>query len=211
STEQVVRPMEKKQKLVTAVNIVKGGLVASSEEINKAILALPVLSQTKQMSANAVDVINALAQPSNNLITAVIRPKDIANKKANSITENKAINEQSDKKPIEIAEIIKIAKIDSNYYQNQAVVYEHGYVIQLTGFSDQKLWQGFIDKYPTENLFSYQRLLAQQRFIVVTSKVYPNKSMAKAALKLLPVSLRIREPWLKGISLVISEINTFKG
>ena len=91
------------------------------------------------------------------------------------------------------------------------MVYEHGYVIQLAGFSDKKLWYGFIDKYPTESLFSYQRLLAQQRFIVVTSKVYANKAMAKAALKLLPVSLSIREPWLKDISLVISEINTFKG
>ena len=213
SAEQIVRQMEKKQKLVTADNIVKVGLAlaASAEEINRAILALPVLSQAMQVPANADDVINALAQPSNSLTTAVIPPKGIANEKANSIAEKRVINEQGDKKETEIAKTSTVTKIDNNYYQNQVVVYEHGYVIQLAGFSDKKLWHGFIDKYPTESLFSYQRLLAQQRFIVVTSKVYANKAMAKAALKLLPVSLSIREPWLKDISLVISEINTFKG
>ena len=204
SAEQIVRQMEKKQKLVTADNIVKVGLAlaASAEEINRAILALPVLSQAMQVPANADDVINALAQSSNSLTTAVIPPKGIANKQ---------VNDQGEKKPTEIVKTTTVTKIDNNYYQNQVVVYEHGYVIQLAGFSDKKLWYGFIDKYPTESLFSYQRLLAQQRFIVVTSKVYANKAMAKAALKLLPVSLSIREPWLKDISLVISEINTFKG
>ena len=155
-----------------------------------------------QVPANADDVINALAQSSNSLTTAVIPPKGIANKQ---------VKEQGDKKPTEIVKTTTVTQIDNNYYQNQVVVYEHGYVIQLAGFTDKKLWHGFIDKYPTESLFSYQRLLAQQRFIVVTSKVYANKAMAKAALKLLPVSLSIREPWLKDISLVISEINTFKG
>ena len=204
SAEQIVRQMEKKQKLVTADNIVKVGLAlaASAEEINRAILALPVLSQAMKVPANADDVINALAQPSNSLTTAVIPPKGIANKQ---------VKEQGDKKPTEIVKTTTVTQIDNNYYQNQVVVYEHGYVIQLAGFTDKKLWHGFIDKYPTESLFSYQRLLAQQRFIVVTSKVYANKAMAKAALKLLPVSLSIREPWLKDISLVISEINTFKG
>lgn len=212
SAEQVVRQMEKKQKLVLPDNRVKGraALAASAEEINMAILALPALSQEKTVPANAGDVMNALALSPNSLKTAIINPKGIVNKKANSIDENKVINEQGGKNLGKAANVIKNAKIDNNYYQNQAVVYEHGYVIQLAGFSDNKLWRGFIKQYSDESLFSYKRLLAEQSFIVVTSKVYANKTMAKAAIKLLPVGLGIREPWLKDISLVISEINTLK-
>ncbi|WP_057830176.1 SPOR domain-containing protein [Colwellia sp. TT2012] len=208
--ERVVIKMAKKQKLVTADELIQvgSGGAASSEEINRAILALPVLSHAKQVPANASDVINALVNSFNNL-TAVASPSiDVANKKAGSTVEKQVIIEQAEEKQIQP---IRLAKIASHYYQNQAVVYEYGYVIQLAGFSDSKLWHEFIENHRSENLFSYQRLLTEQRFIVVTSRVYPNKTMAKSAIKLLPASLLIREPWLKDISLVISEINTFKG
>jgi DamX protein len=100
-------------------------------------------------------------------------------------------------------------EIKPNYYQAKAIEYKQGYVIQIAGFSDSKLWQRFIEQHSSESLFSYQRLLADKDFTVVTSKVYPNKLEAKAAILLLPAQLIERKPWLKPISSVINEINTF--
>ena len=47
-------------------------------------------------------------------------------------------------------------------------------------------------------------------FSVVTSISYATKGDARAAIALLPKTLRERQPWIKSISIVIDEINTFE-
>lgn len=64
-------------------------------------------------------------------------------------------------------------------------------------------------RFTKQALYSYQRELNNNSFTVITSKVFQNKAAAKAAIELLPIQLLVRKPWVKPISSVISEINTF--
>lgn len=200
SAKKDVRAMQRKQKIaVSETNSNEPLLIAASnEDITNAILALPQSTINKIQPAKANDVIKALALNSN------------------SINQNEALISSVDKKVIlptlkEHAQLSKVAVIDSNYYYNQAVIYDQGYVIQIAGFADEKLWRHFVEEQTVDNFFSYKRLLNGSSFIVVTSKVYANKDAAKAALNFLPASLSERKPWLKDISSLIKEINTFKG
>ena len=198
SSGSVVRKMDKKTKIADMPPIVNNTTEATSEEINVAILTAAKQDDIKPVIAKANDVIQALivddlGQGSKVVSTEIPESKVIVN-------------------PLNTTKIrtVKAAVIDNNYYENQAVVHEQGYIYQIAGFTDKTLWQRFIEKYSTENLFSYQRLLNGQKFIVVTSKVYPSKESALIAMQLLPASLSERKPWVKAISSVINEINTLK-
>ena len=200
SIGSVVRQMDKKTKIADMPAIVNNSTdgEATSEEINLAILTAAKQDDIKPVTAKANDVMQALivadlGQGSKEISTEISEAKVIVNP-LNTVRNH----------------TVKAAVIDNNYYENQAVVHEQGYMYQIAGFTDKTLWQRFIEKYSTENLFSYQRLLNGQKFIVVTSKVYPSKESALIAMKLLPASLSERKPWVKAISSVINEINTLK-
>ncbi|TYK65244.1 SPOR domain-containing protein [Colwellia echini] len=173
---------------------------ASSAEINSAILVTEEINNIEPVLAETADVMSALNLAASN--------NNSAEAPGSSFTESNAVigdlgitNKSSE----------KLTTIDGHYYKNQMVVYDQGYVIQIAGFSDKQLWQRFINDNRENNLHSYKRLLNEKNFIVVTSQVYPNKAAAKEALRLLPTNLSARKPWLKDISAVINEINTFKG
>ncbi|KGJ89724.1 SPOR domain-containing protein [Colwellia psychrerythraea] len=210
SPEQTVRLMKKKEKNTDINSFIDTNSMsdATSEEINKAILALPIANQYKQVAAKANDVLKALS------LVNDYDELQAADSSSHDNSYSQADNESNADKVIvnkRDIELVNKAEINSNYYQNQAVVHEQGYVIQIAGFTDNNLWQRFIKQHGPENLYSYQKLLADKGFIVVTSKVYSNKTRARAAIKSLPASLGVRKPWLKDISSVINEINTFKG
>ncbi|MBU2870618.1 SPOR domain-containing protein [Colwellia sp. E2M01] len=196
------RTMLKKEKITSENNTsdVEAKVQASSSEISLAILAATDATEEEFVQAEAADVINALTSFEHN---------DVQSEKATkqAFTENTALINKS--QPVKKT-INKVNRIDSHYYENQVVVHDKGYVIQIAGFADKQLWQRFIKENRVNNLYSYERLLNGKSFIVVTSKVFPNKAEAKEALSLLPKKLNERKPWLKDISAVITEINTFK-
>ena len=99
--------------------------------------------------------------------------------------------------------------VKPNYYLIQAEQFEQGYVVQIAGFSDEILLDKFMLQHKEQGLHTYQRQLSGKSFSVVTSKVYQNKSEAKQAMAALPAELQARKPWLKGISSITAEINTF--
>ncbi|MEI6893618.1 MAG: hypothetical protein V5789_03100 [Colwellia sp.] len=205
-TEKPTQIQKKEETTVAEIAVVKNTeLQASSEDISLAILSPLPAPKPEPTTGNPAEVIAALAIEApktltNKITTNSIKPEQgIAEK--NEVIEALALKQKSSTEPL---------GIDSYYYQNQAVVYEQGYVIQIAGFVEHKLWQNFINEYATSALYSYQRLLKEQSFIVVTSKVYPSKVAAKAAMSYLPESLKNRKPWLKDISSIIKEINTFK-
>ena len=211
STDQLTRKMQKKEKTATIEksNVISVNSEASSEEIGIAILALSLKPQISTEPANASDVINALALTVDDAETLLTK-KSVNGR--NNILEPKFTEDNiiADYVDPQQNKLISAVQVDHYYYQNQAIVYDKGYVVQIAGFSDEKLWQRFIKAHPKQRLFSYHRELKESRFIVVTSKVYADKAAAKAALQLLPASLNKRKPWLKDISSVINEINTFK-
>ena len=211
STDQLTRKMQKKEKTATIEksNVISVNSEASSEEIGIAILALSLKPQISTEPANASDVINALALTVDDAETLLTK-KSVNGR--NNILEPKFTEDNiiADYVDPQQNKLISAVQVDHYYYQNQAIVYDKGYVVQIAGFSDEKLWQRFIKAHPKQRLFSYHRELKESRFIVVTSKVYADKAAAKAVLQLLPASLNERKPWLKDISSVINEINTFK-
>lgn len=197
--DQKVRQLQKKEKIAALGNnaMAEVKVEASSEEISAAILALPALEPTE----DTAEVIDSLTiSPSIDELTSATEANQ-------SVFES--IKAEKDDNLIKAIDSTS-QKIDNHYYLNQIVIYEEGYVIQIAGFTDKALWQQFVDTFSQEELFSYQRLLKEQRFFVVTSKVYPSKAAAKEALALLPESYSQRKPWLKDISSVINEINTIK-
>lgn len=176
---------------------------ASGQEISAAILAQPVNKTITPLAADTSDIFNALT---------VLTPINQLTKPATELSNEINTSEQDVKKVSDIVAVRKVSvdKIDSNYYYNQAVVHEQGYVIQIAGFYDQRLWARFLTANESQALFSYQRALNEDKFFVVTSQVFASKEEAQQALKLLPKNLVERKPWLKDISSVINEINTFK-
>ncbi|WP_019029577.1 SPOR domain-containing protein [Colwellia piezophila] len=212
STENVVRAMKKKEKPLNATNVANGApvLAATSIEINNAILAFSIHSQDIVEPANSKDVLKALEFSEN---------KFVAKPKFNNegYEDQDKVTDLSDREGLiqeNTADKIAFNKaviFDPHFYYNQVIVHEQGYVIQVAGFSKPLVWQHFIKNNPNEILYSYQKKLNGQDFIVVTSRVYSNKTAAQIAIKLMPANLSKRRPWLKDISSVIKEINTFKG
>jgi len=202
ATDVTIRPMQKKEKIEVLANFNKAAVIklntqATSEDVLQALLADSTVKEVELIPAQAGDVLQAL----------------VLSEQPNEMKEEKltTLKEPSENDHNEVVTLrASSSKIKSNYYQEKAMEYKQGYVIQIAGFSDTKLLNRFIEHNSTDNLHSYQRLLDNKEFTVVTSKAYANKGEAKAAIALLSEQLIDRKPWLKPISLVISEINTFK-
>jgi len=197
STRQMLKK-EKIDQIVASpmVSTTKEYKQASSGDVLKALLVDSRAAQEVAVPAQAEDVLQAL-------VTA-----DIHNK-----NETKALISGTKTPTHQLDESGNIQQsrdgADLNYYQTNAKEHKQGYIIQIAGFSDPKLWKRFIKHHDAESFYSYRRLLANNEFTVVTSKVYFNKAEAKAAISQLSPQLLERKPWLKPISSVINEINTF--
>lgn len=161
-------------------------LQATSEEINQALMSINLVNPINKMPAAAVDVLKALVIADNKTKVNVV-----------NITSKEVVNQR------------QVTNITNNYYQTKAKEYKEGYAVQIAGFSDKKLLKRFLSLYPEDELYSYQRMLNDKSFTVITSKVFQNKADAKAAIQLLPIQLIERKPWVKSISSIINEINTF--
>ena len=184
-----VKEMQKKNKVVESLlklSVSEVRTQATSEEINQVLMTTFSVAAIEKLSAEASDVLQALVIVENKIDDNIVRA-----------TTN------------ELANQTQLVETATNYYQTKAKEYENGYVVQVAGFSDEKLLKRFLLLYPEESFYSYQRQLNNKKFTVITSKVYQNKASAKATIQLLPIQLIERKPWVKSISSVINEINTF--
>ena len=188
NTSEIQNP-QKTALLEQSVNAIESPdtVQATSGEIYQALLTIDLVDPIKKIPAEIGDVIQALAIADKNIDVNVINATS-----KETVKQNQA------------------AEITNNYYQTKAKEYENGYVVQIAGLFDEKLLKQFLSLYSEENFYSYQRQLKGKSFTVITSKVFPNKAEAKAAIQLLPIKLIERKPWVKSISSVINEINTFK-
>ena len=98
----------------------------------------------------------------------------------------------------------KRLKVNNNYYADKV-----GFVIQIAAFRDLKLPKPFLDTLATIEHQAYQGLLNNQPLVVITSTAFAEKSAAKSALSALPKSILARQPWIKPVAVINSEINAF--
>lgn len=175
----------------TSINFDKKELPAANvREIYSALVNpyVNAISNNKSIPAKADDVLSAL-----------LLQEEFSGQVSSS--EDSNLN-ASDPQPIK--------SLGTDYYL--AISGEsQGVVIQIAGFSDSKHLQQFLDLYPQQEFYSYQKRLSDSALTIVTSKVYPDRSTARAAMQNLPKAVTERQLWLKPISTVITEINTFKG
>ncbi len=186
------RIMQKKQKAIlveqsTHASKSSDTVQATSEEINHALMTNQLVSLSKKIPAEAGDVLQALAAADNKIAAKVV----------DSLDKEVVIQHRT-------------VEISNSYYKTKSEEFGKGYVIQIAGFSDNKLAERFLSLYPEQNLYSYQKQLNGNGFTVITTKAFPNKADAKSIIQSLPMQLIERKPWVKSISSVINEINTFK-
>ncbi|MGB1262847.1 MAG: SPOR domain-containing protein [Cognaticolwellia sp.] len=103
-----------------------------------------------------------------------------------------------------VAQVSPRITISNNYYSEQT-----GYVIQLAAFSTANLPTSFLATLSTIDYHAYQRLYNDKAMVVITSKIYAEKSAATAAIQTLPKPLLARKPWIKSVKQINREINAF--
>lgn len=186
-------------------------LNASGHEIYTALLS-PSNQNERLKPAESADIIKALTTTKTVLAEKSINPEDSeeSNSKITTISDAVGATVIKNETTSLEHESARLNGIEAHYYQNQAVVFDQGYVIQVANFSTKELWLRFTQATLDIELHSYERLLNSKKLYVVTSKVFATKAEAKQALTALPKSITDRKPWLKDISSVINEINTLK-
>jgi DamX protein len=202
--------------------------VASYSDINNVLLNVTELNAKKE-AATSAEVLNALLSneqikidkktsseyiSSNEISSNEITSKENSNEYSLSIAARPAtrdINKLTTSMGNTEKKNATISAMDSSkYYRKASLINKKGYVIQVAGYFESKLLADLIITYPDLELYHYTKSLQGKLFYVVTSKNYSTKIDAKAAMALLPETLRVRQPWIKSISSVLDEMNTFK-
>lgn len=81
--------------------------------------------------------------------------------------------------------------------------------MQIAALSDFQLPEIFLETLADIDYNVYQRILNDQPLLVFTSTIYADKSAAQLALSQFPPSLLKRQPWIKSVEVINSEINAF--
>jgi len=192
-----------------------------SEQIDVGVedIIKKVISTNKQASVS--DIFSAL---NNAKIKEIDTPKVIATPKDilmaieafsdNALGDKTNLKDETKNMPLNdalntsktIATTTNKSAEDNNYYLN----FESGYVIQLAGFTDPLEFNPLKEEFSVIRYVTYQRLLNDKNYFVVTSLRYPTKALALAAINKLPAILQRREPWVKSIAAVKSEILAYQ-
>jgi DamX protein len=94
----------------------------------------------------------------------------------------------------------------SEYY----LAHDTGFVIQIAAFSDIVRRDEFIRNLADVEYHVYQRLLNGVAVFVITSPIYADRILVEQQLLTMPESIRLRQPWIKSIKVINSEINVFQ-
>lgn len=190
-------------------NIVEQQAYAQPNEIMAALVNKP---QIEAFSTEVSAEVNNEPE-TKSVTTEIIAPVNNANEApseptiVSSMTTQEVVHSFAEE--IDLTDTIKPTPISHTiapeYYNN----FSNGFVIQIVGFSTIESYQAFMNKYIEQEFTAYHRLLNGKKFFVVTSKVYPLKSDAKAAALLLPEELAQQGTWVKSINAVKSEIKNF--
>lgn len=184
-------------------------VAASTHDIYLAVIgqvSKPTISQTNSdnmavlptLSAQPLDVLQAIEWASDS--TPGATPDENWQEKKYSETV------VLDKKHESLKVAPSAVGISSDYFLSAKA----GYVIQISGFSYQSVFSDFIRDYPGLKYAGYNRLLNGQKFLVITSVIYPNKALAGSAIADLPEAIVQRGPWVKSVAAIKNEIRAFQ-
>lgn len=166
-------------------NIQKKIQQASSKDVHQALLTQYTHLPEKQ-SASPDDVINALNK------VLIGNQASVASSEKSTQTSKQYLQGRQE-----------------DFYNQQAINKPHSYVIQIAVFNNMKSAINFLTFHHEEGLYWYQKKLNNSIYTVVTTSVCDTSSAAKKKLSQLPERLKQRKPWIKPISTIIEEINTF--
>jgi hypothetical protein len=156
---------------------------AKSDDILKALMSTGVIKSDTQLAINTEKPVLMLGNEQVKIKQS--NANDIKSEKLNNLpTLPVSLNEQ--------------------YYLNS----ESGYVVQITGFSDLSRLKAFVNSNNDLEYYSYQRILNNQKFFVLTSKVFNDKVQAREAINQLPEAVKNLGSFLKSVSTIKREINT---
>jgi len=204
-SNEVVSPLSLAPKVI-AKNPVEQQ--ASVSEINNALLAKSEVN-SKSAAAELKDVLQALALPEQTMDALKTSQQPLSSQIAPALAYNTAELISSEQPLEEIVQVVdgltEIPMIlDTQYYLDA----EQGYVAQIAGFSDLAKLQSFIAEHPELRYFSYERQLNGQVFMVLTTKIFSEKSQARSELNALPATVRSLGSFIKTVSIIKREINT---
>jgi len=180
--------------------------LAKTVDIHAALLSETV-TQLKESAAQTTDILQALNVTETEVMS-------ITATQLTSMPENDSINIEQEKlnndKILAVSNTTNDAMdvklplaLTPNYYLNTS----DGYVVQLVGFSDLALLKRFIAANQDLQYFSYQKILNNKLFIVLTTKIFEDKEQAKEIISTLPQAIIDRGVWVKDLALVKTEIN----
>jgi DamX protein len=170
-------------KIETDVVLNKESL-ATNEDIHQALLNqyLPI---EKIIPANTGDILQALAQVDEQIVKA-------------SVSLSKSI-------------VVSDKKHENNkqYYLQSFKQLPQGYLVQIAAFNDMKSTVNFIALHKQQTLYWYKKEVKGRTYIIVTSPIFKSVESANTELSSMAESLLLRKPWIRSISSIINEINTF--
>jgi len=185
---------------------------AGTGDVQAALLGqVTLLTKMNDRPAKATDILQALTLDTSTEIRPVIIEK-IKPALAETVTIAQEKPEQPEVKLVENKQVNDGINVDQpikltpEYYLNLSM----GHVVQIVGFSDMLLLSRFIDQYPTIEYFSYQKILNNQTFVVLTTKVFDSREQAYLALQALPEDVKDRGVWIKTLSTIQAEITALE-
>jgi len=200
--------IDKVEKINTLLMTGETAKQANTKDIHAALLGKVTVAtaKTKDKAALATDILQALALSEN------IAPKRLVAEQKLSDSEvtltKQVIAKQAALEQVQNEQVSKLVnsnlpiKLTPDYYLSAST----GYVIQIVGFSYMTLLSRFVERYPNLEYFSYQKMLKEQLFVVLTTKVFESKEEARSALESLPQTIIERGIWIKALSTIKTEI-----
>lgn len=177
---------------LVAHQVVNDGAI--SQDVYESLMNPSAIVEIKapMIPASPADIISAIAIADDDvlLIERATRTDEKILKKQDVTVENNALSKQ--------------LPINNNYYIGKT-----GYVVQIAALSDFQLPEIFLETLADIDYNVYQRILNDQPLLVFTSTIYADKSAAQSALSQFPPSLLKRQPWIKSVEVINSEINAF--
>ncbi len=177
---------------LVAHQVVNDGAI--SQDVYESLMNPSAIVEIKapMIPASPADIISAIAIADDDVLSIerATRTDEKIQKKQGVKAENNALSKQ--------------LPINNNYYIGKT-----GYVVQIAALSDFQLPEIFLETLADIDYNVYQRILNDQPLLVFTSTIYADKSAAQLALSQFPPSLLKRQPWIKSVEVINSEINAF--
>ncbi|MEW6983531.1 SPOR domain-containing protein [Colwelliaceae bacterium 6471] len=186
--------------------------IASTDEVYASLLGeLLPNEQDLQMGlkittgpASPIDIVNAIAMYGDNA-DGITKQAETLQAKPNNQSSNQILTEESEMD----GSMVNTEKSNHGiaYYQQNP----SGYVVQYAGIRQQEVVAEFARDHSKLEYHQYQRLLGDSPLFVLTSEIFATRAQAEMKITSLSSKMLKREPWVKPVSMIISEINALQG